>query len=56
MINVYVVILVRFEVLTAVTIKKAVFWDVRPCGSCKKLLTRATRGNIPEDGLHLCNL
>jgi hypothetical protein len=26
---------VRFEVLTAVTIKNGVFWDVTPCGSCK---------------------
>jgi hypothetical protein len=27
--------LVRFEVFMAVTMKNAVFWDVRPCGSCK---------------------
>jgi hypothetical protein len=27
---------VRFEVFTAVTMKIAVFWDVTPCGSCKK--------------------
>jgi hypothetical protein len=27
---------VRFEVLTAVTMKNAVFWDVTLCGSCKK--------------------
>jgi hypothetical protein len=26
-------ILVRFEVFTAVTMKKAVFWDVAPCRS-----------------------
>jgi hypothetical protein len=26
---------VRFEVFTAVTMKNCVFWDVRPCGSCK---------------------
>jgi hypothetical protein len=26
---------VRFEVLTAVTMKNVVFWDVTPCGSCK---------------------
>jgi hypothetical protein len=26
---------VRFEVLTAVTIKNTVFWDVTTCGSCK---------------------
>jgi hypothetical protein len=26
--------LVRFEVFTAVTMKKAVFWDVAPCRSC----------------------
>jgi hypothetical protein len=27
--------IVRFEVFTAVTMKKGVFWDVTPCGSCK---------------------
>jgi hypothetical protein len=27
---------VRFEVFTAVTMKNVVFWDVTPCGSCKK--------------------
>jgi hypothetical protein len=26
---------VRFEVLTAVTVKNAVLWDVTPCGSGK---------------------
>jgi hypothetical protein len=26
---------VRFEVFTAVTMKKGVFWDVTSCGSCK---------------------
>jgi hypothetical protein len=26
---------VRFEVLTAVTMKNNVFWDVTQCGSCK---------------------
>jgi hypothetical protein len=26
---------VRFEVSTEVTMKKGVFWDVTPCGSCK---------------------
>jgi hypothetical protein len=26
---------VSFEVLTAVTMKNGVFWDVTPCGSCK---------------------
>jgi hypothetical protein len=26
---------VRFEVFMAVTMKKGVFWDVTPCGSCK---------------------
>jgi hypothetical protein len=26
---------VRFEVFTAVTMKKGVFLDVMPCGSCK---------------------
>jgi hypothetical protein len=27
----------RFDFLTAVTMKNAVFWDVTPCGSCKNL-------------------
>jgi hypothetical protein len=31
----YFGIYVRFEVLTAVTMKNAFFWDVTPCGSCK---------------------
>jgi hypothetical protein len=26
----------RFEIFTAVTMKNGVFWDVTPCGSCKK--------------------
>jgi hypothetical protein len=26
---------VRFEILTAVTMKNGVFWDVAPCCSCK---------------------
>jgi hypothetical protein len=26
---------VRFEVFTAVTMNKDVFWDVLPCGACK---------------------
>jgi hypothetical protein len=26
--------IVRFEVITAVTMKNDVFWDVTPCGSC----------------------
>jgi hypothetical protein len=26
---------IRFEVCTAVAMKNAAFWDVRPCGSCK---------------------
>jgi hypothetical protein len=28
----------EFEVFTSVTIKKAVFWDVTPCVSCKNRL------------------
>jgi hypothetical protein len=32
----------RFEVFTAVTIKKAIFWDVMPCGSCKNRHFRGT--------------
>jgi hypothetical protein len=30
-----VIICLRFEVFTAVTIKNGVFWDITPCGSCK---------------------
>jgi hypothetical protein len=26
---------VRFEVFTAVSLKNAIFWDVAPCVSCK---------------------
>jgi hypothetical protein len=26
---------VRFEVFTAVTMNNDIFWDVKPCGSCK---------------------
>jgi hypothetical protein len=29
-----IILLVRFEVFTAVTMKNAVFWDVAPCTSC----------------------
>jgi hypothetical protein len=29
---------VRFEAFTAVTMKNGVFWDVKPCGSCKNLV------------------
>jgi hypothetical protein len=32
-IKLMMIILVRFEVFTAVTMKKAVFWDVAPCRS-----------------------
>jgi hypothetical protein len=28
-----------FEVFTAVTMEKAVFWDVTPCDSCKNRLS-----------------
>jgi hypothetical protein len=28
--------IVIFEVLTAVAMKNVVFWDLTPCGSCKK--------------------
>jgi hypothetical protein len=49
---------VRFEVLTAVTMKNAVFWDMAPCGSCvnrrfvgTSVYTISTRRHIPEDGI-----
>jgi hypothetical protein len=49
---------VRFEVFTSVTMKNSVFWDVTLCGSCMNrrfrgtsVLTRATRRNILEDGI-----
>jgi hypothetical protein len=29
------ILVVTFEVFTAVTMKNGVFWDVTPCGSCK---------------------
>jgi hypothetical protein len=42
---------VRFEVFTAVTMKKAVFWDVAPCRSSSEtsVNTTSTRYHIPED-------
>jgi hypothetical protein len=30
-----VILPVRIEVFTALTVKNGVFWDVTPCGSCK---------------------
>jgi hypothetical protein len=30
-------ILLRFEVSTVMTMKRAMFWDVTPCGSCRFL-------------------
>jgi hypothetical protein len=39
---------VRFEVFTSVTMKKGVFWDVRPCGSCKN--RRFTDSCYPDEG------
>jgi hypothetical protein len=67
----YVEYCARFEVFTAMTMKIAVFWDVSRYSSCKnrcfrgtnrlhhqgdkKLLTRSTRQNIPEDGIFICS-
>jgi hypothetical protein len=39
--------LVRFEVLTSVTMKNGVFWDVTPRGSCKNQRFGGTILNIP---------
>jgi hypothetical protein len=42
---------------TCLLLKNGVFWDITPCGSCKRrfggtsVLTRATRRNIPEDDI-----
>jgi hypothetical protein len=36
------VLLLRFEVFTAVTMKNGVFWDVTPCGSWKNRRFRGT--------------
>jgi hypothetical protein len=33
---------VRFDVFTEVTMKNAVFWDVKSCGSCKNRHFRGT--------------
>jgi hypothetical protein len=35
------------------TMNNTVFWDVTPCGSCKSVLTRATRCHIPDYGSSL---
>jgi hypothetical protein len=37
--------IVRCEVFTALTMKNAVFWDVEPCGSCKKDFSEETVGS-----------
>jgi hypothetical protein len=37
---------VRFDVFTAVTMKNGVFWDVMPCGSCKKRRFEERRASI----------
>jgi hypothetical protein len=34
--------LLRFQFITAVTMKNVVFWDVPPCGSCKNRLLGGT--------------
>jgi hypothetical protein len=31
----YILTYVIFEVLTTMTMKNGVFWDVTPCGSCR---------------------
>jgi hypothetical protein len=40
---------VRFEVLTAVTMKNCVFCDVTPCGSCKNLRFGGTYCVLHQD-------
>jgi hypothetical protein len=42
-VRVSIFFLVRVEVFTAVTTKNGVFWDVTPCGSCKKRRFGGTR-------------
>jgi hypothetical protein len=36
------IVILRFEVFTAVTMKKGIFWDVTPCSSCKNRRSRWT--------------
>jgi hypothetical protein len=42
---------VRFEVFTA-TLKNGVFWDVRPCGSCKN---RRFGGSVTSEKMSFLN-
>jgi hypothetical protein len=39
-------VLVRFEDFTAVTMKNGVFWDVTPCGSCKNNVSEETSASF----------
>jgi hypothetical protein len=41
----------RFEVYKAVTMKKGVFWDVTPCGSCKNDVSEELSASChPDEG------
>jgi hypothetical protein len=42
----YILVLVRFEVFTAVTMKNGASWDVTPCGSCKNRLSDELSASI----------
>jgi hypothetical protein len=49
LLNIYI-ILVRFEIFMAMTMKNMVFWDVAPCGSGNLLTCDLVLFTCPEDG------
>jgi hypothetical protein len=46
MLFVNIILRLRFEVFTAVTMKNGVFWDVTPCDSCKSRLSEELSASI----------